>query len=216
MQGTRGATGRRGAGWVVALGALVLAASPAAAQAPADYALLDPMRSGRYLRVGSSGPAVAALQRALTAVGQPVVATGTFGAVTDGCVRRFQAATGCKVDGVVGGETLGALDRALGVGAPAPGASGPAGAGTPPAPPAPGAAAVLRRLRNAEVTPAISAAAVRILREHRHQPYGFEVPFEADGRRYVGRIERHYHPPGGAARPWGHHKGVSVFAVVGA
>jgi hypothetical protein len=69
-------------------------------------------------------------------------------------------------------------------------------------------------MKDAEVTPAISAHAVRILREHGREPYGTEIPFEADGRRYVAKLERHYHEPGGAARPWGWHKGVSVFAVV--
>ena len=39
-------------------------------------------------------------------------------------------------------------------------------------------------------------------------------PFVADNKDFVARIEQHYHPPGGALRPWGPHKGVSVFAVV--
>lgn len=73
----------------------------------------------------------------------------------------------------------------------------------------------LRRLKNSEVTPAISAAAVRLLRESRARPFGAEIPFTADGRTFVARVERHYHPPGGAARPWGWHKGISVFAPVG-
>lgn len=165
------------------------------ADPPSDYALLDVVRRGRVLRQGSSGAQVAALQRALTAAGLPVTATGYFGPTTRGLVLRLQREQGCAVDGLVGPETLAALDRLLGA--------------TPPAP-----ATTLRRLTNAEVTPEISAEAVRILRAYRDQPYGFEVPFVANGREYVGRIERHYHPPGGAARPWGHHKGVSVLAVV--
>ncbi len=165
------------------------------ADPPSDYALLDAVRRGRVLREGSSGADVAALQRALTAVGLPVTATGYFGPMTRGLVLRLQREQGCAVDGLVGQETLAALDRLLGA--------------TTPAPPV-----TLRRLTNAEVTPAISAEAVRILRQYRDQPFGFEVPFTADGREYVGRIERHYHPPGGAARPWGYHKGVSVLAVV--
>ncbi len=72
----------------------------------------------------------------------------------------------------------------------------------------------LRRLTNAEVTPAITANAINILQAHRHDPYGTDIPFDADGKHYVGRIEQHYHPPGGAARPWGYHPGVSVFEVV--
>lgn len=165
------------------------------ADPPPDYALLDGVRRGRVLREGSSGPEVAALQNALTAVGLPVTPTGYFGPTTRGLVVRLQAAQGCAVDGRVGRETMGALDRLLGA--------------TPPP-----AAPTLRRLTNAEVTPEVSAEAVRILRAYRDRPYGFEVPFVANGREYVGRIERHYHPPGGAARPWGYHKGVSVLAVV--
>ena len=46
----------------------------------------------------------------------------------------------------------------------------------------------------------ITAAAKRILREHHGSPYGTEIPFQADGKRYVARIERHYHPPGGPRR----------------
>jgi peptidoglycan hydrolase-like protein with peptidoglycan-binding domain len=124
-----------------------------------------------------------------------VTATGFFGPVTEGLVRDFQAANGCAVDGVVGPQTLRALDRVLGA--------------PPPATPTPR----LRRLRDAEVTPAITAEAVRILRAYRDQAIGFEVPFTAGGKAYVARIELHYHPPGGPARPWGPHKGVSVFAL---
>ncbi len=72
----------------------------------------------------------------------------------------------------------------------------------------------IRRLQNSEVTPAITANAVQILRDHRHDPYGTDIPFSADGKDYVGRIEQHYHTPGGAATPWGYHPGVSVFLVV--
>ncbi len=164
------------------------------ADPPSDQALLDGVRRGRVLRLGSSGPDVAALQRALTAAGLPVTATGYFGPMTRGLVLRLQREQGCAVDGLVGPETMAALDRLLGA-APAP-------------------VTTLRRLTNAEVTPEISAEALRILRAYRDQPIGYEVPFVANGREYVGRIELHYHPPGGAARPWGHHKGVSVLAVV--
>ena len=49
------------------------------------------------LRLGSRGAAVTALQRALGGL----TADGSFGASTDGAVRRFQAAKGLRVDGVV-------------------------------------------------------------------------------------------------------------------
>jgi hypothetical protein len=174
---------------------LLAVASAARAAAPSDYSLLDPERSGRLLRQGSSGSDVSALQHALAAAGSPVSASGSFDAATDAAVRAFQTANGCAVDGVVGPETMRALDRALGV----------AAAATP----------RLRRLTDSEVTPAISAAAVKILREHGSDPIGTEIPFDADGKHYVGRIELHYHTPGGPMKPWGYHHGVSVFEVMG-
>ncbi len=72
----------------------------------------------------------------------------------------------------------------------------------------------LRRLSNSEVTPAITAEAVHILREHRGDPYGTQIPFVADGKVYVAVIEQHYHPPGGPQTPWGYHPGVSVFEPI--
>jgi hypothetical protein len=41
--------------------------------------------------------------------------------------------------------------------------------------------------------------------------YGTETPFELDGKRYVARVEHHYHPPGYVGGPNGWHKGVSVY-----
>jgi hypothetical protein len=171
-----------------ALLALALAPSATFADVASDLALLD----GPSLRLGARGPAVAALQRLLTEAGSPLTADGAFGPRTEAAVRAFQGGHGCAVDGVVGPQTRAALASALG------------------APPT----RTLRRLRNSEVTPAISAEAVRILHTYRPMPIGFQVPFTADGREYVGRIELHYHPPGGPMRPWGPHKGVSVLAVV--
>jgi hypothetical protein len=51
------------------------------------------------------------------------------------------------------------------------------------------------------------------LERHADDPTGTQVAFDAGGRRYLGRIEEHYHPPGGSRRPWGSHKGVSLFVV---
>ncbi len=69
----------------------------------------------------------------------------------------------------------------------------------------------LMRLLQADVNRAIVLEARRIISEHHLDPFGTEIPFEADGKRYVAVIERHYHPPGGEAKPWGYHPGVSVF-----
>jgi hypothetical protein len=71
----------------------------------------------------------------------------------------------------------------------------------------------LRRLRGSEVNPALVAKAAEIVHLHHHEAFGTEIPFSIDGRDYVGRIERHYHPEGGPARPWGYHPGCSLFAV---
>ena len=62
------------------------------------------------LRLGSTGPEVANVQRPLG-----VAADGVFGPATDSAVRRFQSRKGLLVDGVVGPQTR----AALGLAAPA-------------------------------------------------------------------------------------------------
>ena len=43
--------------------------------------------------------------------------------------------------------------------------------------------------------------------------YGTLAPFVAsDGKTYATWIEQHYHEPGGAAKPWGLHHGVTLLA----
>jgi hypothetical protein len=69
----------------------------------------------------------------------------------------------------------------------------------------------LRHLRSEETTPEIARRARQILDANPSAPFGTEVPFEVDGRSYVGRIEEHYHEPGGPRRPWGRHRGVTVY-----
>lgn len=99
----------------VVIGLGIVMASLASAAPPADYGLLDPVRAGtRLLRAGNTGSAVTALQHALGAAGEPVVADATFGTATSAAVRRFQARNRCAVDGVVGPQTMRALDRVLG------------------------------------------------------------------------------------------------------
>jgi N-acetylmuramoyl-L-alanine amidase len=110
---------------------------------------------------------------------------GVFGEETTKATRAFQLAHALKDDGVVGRATYEAA-AVLGLRS-------------------------LRRLTNAELTPALINEARRILAAHHADPFGTEVPFQVDGVQYVGRIEEHYHPPGGARRPWGHHPGVSLF-----
>lgn len=94
-------------------------------------------------------------------------------------------------------------------GAPA-GSVDPTGSGdwivTPASPPA-----GFRRVLGSEVTPALTAQAKAILADHGKDPIGTQVPFELEGKAYLGVIELHYHEPGGPLKPWGPHHGVSLF-----
>jgi peptidoglycan LD-endopeptidase CwlK len=144
----------------------------------------------RTLKLGMRGPDVKAWQAFLQSRGlAPGALDGQFSTGTADATKAFQASQGLVVDGFAGKDTL-AKAGSLGF-------------------------RTLRRLTNSEVTPQISQEARRIISQHHGDPFGTEVPFQADGLDYVARIEEHYHPPGGPMKPWGHHPGVSVFAVVG-
>ncbi len=68
---------------------------------------------GPVLRRGSMGPAVTALQRALSLLGGDIAVDGAFGQNTDRAVRSFQSRHGLAPDGVVGPRTKTHLARAL-------------------------------------------------------------------------------------------------------
>jgi hypothetical protein len=68
-----------------------------------------------------------------------------------------------------------------------------------------------RPVRSEEMTPEIVQRARQILDGSRDVGFGTEVPFEIDGQAYIGRIEEHYHEPGGPRKPWGRHRGVTVY-----
>jgi len=68
-----------------------------------------------------------------------------------------------------------------------------------------------RAVRGEEMTPEIAQRAREILDANRDAAFGTEVPFEIDGHPYIGRIEEHYHEPGGPRKPWGRHRGVTVY-----
>jgi peptidoglycan LD-endopeptidase CwlK len=144
----------------------------------------------RTLKAGMRGPDVSAWQTFLKARDfDPGRVDGQFGEKTTAATKAFQRSQGLSADGAAGKDTL-AKAAELGFRS-------------------------LRRLTNTEVTPMIAEAAKRILRQHHQDAFGTEIPFEANGLAFVARIEEHFHPIGGPIKPWGHHPGVSVLAVVG-
>lgn len=69
----------------------------------------------------------------------------------------------------------------------------------------------LRRLKKAETSPAMLQVAASIVKRHYAKPVGTEITVDVEGKQVVARIERHFHPEGGAVKPWGFHPGVSLF-----
>jgi putative chitinase len=99
-----------------------------------------PAAQPRLMR-GAQGAAVKDLQQALQRHGfDPGPIDGDYGPRTEGAVRAFQATKGLTVDGWVGAQTWGALDRAPSPAAPAPTSAVPAPAPVPAAASAPPAA----------------------------------------------------------------------------
>ncbi len=71
---------------------------------------LDDVRAGRAtIKRGMAGASVEYVQ-ALTSV----IADGVFGPGTEDAVKKFQAANGLTADGIVGTQTMMALDRLAG------------------------------------------------------------------------------------------------------
>lgn len=66
--------------------------------------------SDKLLKKGSRGLDVAAAQKALKQAGVDVKVDGAFGPQTDRAVREFQQKKGLKVDGIIGKNTMAALD----------------------------------------------------------------------------------------------------------
>jgi peptidoglycan hydrolase-like protein with peptidoglycan-binding domain len=80
----------------VCAASIVLAGVFAASPAPASAALAN-----QFLREGSHGQPVRALQRWLTVVGHPTHVDGRYGPSTRRSVRRYERAQRLRVDGVV-------------------------------------------------------------------------------------------------------------------
>ena len=61
----------------------------------------------------------------------------------------------------------------------------------------------------------VPAAAMPLLRPLLALPLGTVTRLPLPGRDINAVIEPHYHPPGGATKPWGWHKGVSLWEKKG-
>ena len=79
---------------------------------------IDQARSGRsYIKKGQAGDAVRDIQQLLNNAGvqPPLDADGYLGTQSERAVRQFQASNGLGVDGVIGPETLRALEHGASV-----------------------------------------------------------------------------------------------------
>jgi hypothetical protein len=65
------------------------------------------------LKPGDTGSQVKDLQRSLTALGFPVKVDGDYGPSTQTAVEQFQSSKNLDADGIVGPQTLAALQKAL-------------------------------------------------------------------------------------------------------
>jgi lysozyme family protein len=81
---------------------------------PATTTTGTPQAPQQTLNPGDTGAQVKLLQQALTALGfSPGKADGDYGAATQAEVEKFQTSKGLTPDGVVGQQTLAALQQAL-------------------------------------------------------------------------------------------------------
>jgi hypothetical protein len=117
--------------------------TPQPPNAPGGGALTNPLFSGDHvletvatgngaLKEGASGPAVRAIQKFLVGQGLNVGRTGAdgqWGRVTTAAVKQWQTSHGQNPDGVIGKDTLIAMDKAPA--APVPVAAPPGGAQAP-------------------------------------------------------------------------------------
>lgn len=87
---------------------------------PDGYGYLAAVRAGEGLGEWSKWEAIEALQRILPKAGYPLQVTGRWDAQTTAAVKRFQKEKGVSpVTGVFDAATLAALDKVLGLDAPA-------------------------------------------------------------------------------------------------
>jgi hypothetical protein len=70
----------------------------------------------------------------------------------------------------------------------------------------------VRPLRPDELTPELVQRADDLLWNH-PAPLGVDVPFEVNGKNYIARFALHYHEFGSEKKPWGYHKGVTIYST---
>jgi hypothetical protein len=68
----------------------------------------------------------------------------------------------------------------------------------------------VRKLSTGELTPELVRRAAALLLS-RLPPLGTEIPLEVHGRMYIARVETHFHEIGGPKRPWGYHRGMTLY-----
>jgi hypothetical protein len=93
--------------------------TPSTSTAPATSNTAPPattvtLAAGQALSLGASGEDVTKVQQALASAGyDPGPVDGSFGAQTQAAVQSFQQAKGLTVDGIVGPETIKALNASI-------------------------------------------------------------------------------------------------------
>ena len=76
----------------------------------------------------------------------------------------------------------------------------------------PSVSAAVRPLRSDELNPELVRRADELLWNH-PAPVGTDIPLEVNGKSYVARFAIHYHEFGSAKKPWGYHKGVTLYST---
>jgi hypothetical protein len=77
---------------------------------------------------------------------------------------------------------------------------------------APAAPVALRPLRGPELTPRLVQRAEDVLR-HEEKPLGTQVVLELDAKKYIAKFEWHYDDESTPKRPFGWHKGVTLYST---
>jgi hypothetical protein len=70
----------------------------------------------------------------------------------------------------------------------------------------------VRPLRPDELNPELVKRADDLLWNH-PAPVGVDVPFEVGGKNYIARFALHYHEFGSDKKPWGYHKGITIYST---